>query len=56
MIVFVGYIGSVKRRPFNGKVLLDCLAGNAAHDVNSKLQAFAVDVICEAFESLAIGR
>ena len=36
--------------------LLDCLAGNTAHDMNSKLQAFAVDVICEAFESLAIRR
>ena len=56
VIVFVGDIAGVISRAFDRRVLFNRLPRNAAHDVNSKFQAFAVDVIGERLESLAVGR
>jgi hypothetical protein len=50
-----GDVGGVEIRAEDRRVLLDRLAGNAAHDVNAELQPLGVRVIRQRLESLSIG-
>ena len=51
----VGGVGGMELRACDGQIGCDHLAGNAAHDVNAKLESLRVQPIGERLESGAIG-
>src|SRR5580692_12613208 len=50
-IRFVGGIGGAVRRAVNRKIVVDCLFGNSAKNVDAEFQAERMDVIGEGLES-----